>query len=305
MKVLKPAFITLLIGSVFAGCNNQPTDPELLRIPYTSTLDQEQHHFFLYLPAGYKDRQNDWPVILFLHGDGERGNGNNELDYVMIHGPLYEAWIQKRNLPFIMIVPQLPMFGRDTLGYDYLSKRDKSKIPKRLKEGVPDRPANFPTNYPMMGSIAADSLPYITLPQGWDLVESDLIGILDNVKAQYHVDKNRIYLTGLSYGGFGTWHMASVHPNLFAAIAPIVGWGHPSLMKPIADANIPVWAFSGGRDRVVPTTYFYPGINELEKLGDTRVRFTVEEDMGHDTWKRVYSGDDIYHWFLHYQLNHP
>src|SRR5690606_41947331 len=101
-----------------------------------------------------------------------------------------------------------------------------------------------------------------------------------------------------SYGGFGTWYMAGKHPERFAAICPVVGWGHPALMEPIAKAKLPVWVFAGGRDGAVLAKDFYEGVNTLESLGHHNVRFTIHEDMGHDVWKRVYSGDDVYNWLL-------
>jgi predicted peptidase len=92
--------------------------------------------------------------------------------------------------------------------------------------------------------------------------------------------------------------MASKHPQLFSAIIPVVGWGHPDLMKPIAQHRIPVWAFAGGRDQVVQLQFFYAGLNKLESLGHDNVRFTVHEDMSHDAWTRVYASTDIYEWML-------
>ena len=113
--------------------------------------------------------------------------------------------------------------------------------------------------------------------------------------------RGQTYLSGLSYGGFGTWYMASKHPNRFAAIAPVVGWGHPSLMEPIAAENIPVWQFAGGRDGAIDIKYFYAGLDKLEQLGHKNVRFTVHEDKAHDAWTRVYAGDDLYKWFLSFE----
>ena len=119
---------------------------------------------------------------------------------------------------------------------------------------------------------------------------------------QHRVDPTRVYLTGLSYGGFGTWHLASRHPDRFAAIAPIVGWGHPDLMSPLAERRMPIWVFAGGRDTAVPVRFFYAGLNELERLGHRDFRFTIHEDAGHDAWKRVYAGRDLYDWFLSHTL---
>lgn len=292
------AFLMLL----FSSCQSTVPHPaQLTRVSFESKLDQQERDFFLYLPKDYGvDKDKKWPVLMFLHGDGERGNGKDELDWVMVHGPLYEAWVQKRDLPFLIVVPQLPMFGRDTLGISYLAHRDKNRIPKRLDQGVPDRDPYFGTSGPMTGALAADSLPAQDkiLADGWNRIEDDLIAILDSVLDDYQADENRVYLSGLSYGGFGTWYMASKHPDRFAAINPIVGWGHPDQMGPIAEHKIPVWVFSGGYDPVVPAKYFFAGINKLEELGHTDVRYTVHEDLSHDTWKRVYAGEDIYQWFL-------
>lgn len=236
--------------------------------------------------------------MMFLHGNGERGNGTTELDFIMVHGPLYEAWIQKRDLPFIIIGPQLHMFGMDKHA-KYIADRTLDQLPKRLKHGTPPREPKWKIDTLMQGSSADEVYPYKNYgpPMGWEQVEQDLLNMLDHVTTNYQTDQSRIYLTGLSYGGFGTWYMGSKHPELFAAISPVVGWGHKDLMKPLADNKMPIWCFAGGRDLVIQERYFYPGLNELEQLGH-QVRFTIESDMGHDTWKRVYAGEDLYTWFL-------
>jgi len=285
----------------------QSSAAELLREPYQSSVDQSQREYFVYLPQGYHAKPDKkWPVMLFLHGNGERGNGQDELDYVLMQGPLYEAWVQKKDLPFIIISPQLHMFGWDEKGISYIDNRSKNNIPKRLAQGIPMRSAAFETNTDIQRTASLTDMSDVAplLPQGWELLEDDLIGMLDSVQKNYRVKVNQAYLSGLSYGGFGTWYMASKYPERFAAIAPVVGWGHPSLMPPIAEQKLPIWLFAGGRDSAVNIQYFYAGLNELEKLGHNDVRFTVHEDKGHDAWTRVYSGDDLYQWLLSHDLNH-
>ncbi|RNC85326.1 MAG: alpha/beta hydrolase [Balneola sp.] len=282
------------------------SDEQLLRVSYNSEIAGEERDYFLYLPKGYEeDSEKEWPVLMFLHGNGERGNGKDELDFSMVHGPLMEAWVQKRDLPFIIINPQLHMFGLDTMGIDYLTYRDPNNIPRRLDVGVPDRDTDFPTDGGMNAEVPvsefSEELPLSEF--GWDRVQNDLIGMIDYVTENYQVDSKRIYLSGLSYGGFGTWYMASHYANRFAAVIPVVGWGHPSLMPSIADAQLPVWAFAGGRDYVIEKKYFYKGLNQLEELGHTNVIFTVHEDMGHDAWKRVYAGEDVYNWLLGHSID--
>jgi pimeloyl-ACP methyl ester carboxylesterase len=275
-------------------------EPRLMRMPITSKVDGKERDFFVYLPKGHDGVVGKkYPVLLFLHGNGERGNGKEDLDYVLIHGPLYEAWIQKRDLPFIIIAPQLPMFGMDKRGISYIDNRKKDSVPQRLAEGTTPRNWGDLPAGAMPGAMPSDTFPggRKTLPEGWDMVEDDLLTMLDMVN-NMGGDRQRTYLTGLSYGGFGTWHFASTHPERFAAIAPVVGWGHPDLMPPIAKAKIPSWTFAGGMDPVVQARYFFAGINKLKELGAPDVRFTIHEDLGHDTWRRVYGGQDLYDWLL-------
>lgn len=300
----KPVILAMLILGWLVGCSHLPTEnnpsaEQLLRLPYVSKVDQLKRDYFVYLPRGYDtQRDKQWPVILFLHGNGERGNGLDELDYVICHGPLYEAWIQKKDLPFIIISPQLHMF---TMGkVPYIANRTRAKIPVRLAEGVPAYEPFFATPRVMEAGEDIKDMSAIAplLPMGWEQVEQDLLGMVSHIQKNFRTDTNRLYITGLSYGGFGTWYMASKHPHLFAAAVPVVGWGHPDLMAPIAQAKLPVWAFAGGRDTSVPKKFFYAGINKLESLGDSEVRFTIHEDMGHDAWKRIYASRDLYDWLL-------
>ena len=120
---------------------------------------------------------------------------------------------------------------------------------------------------PMSGFENPDTTQLRIPPLGWEQVEQDLVTIIEKVTNEFQVDVSRFYLTGLSYGGFGTWYMASKHPELFAAASPVVGWGHPDLMGPIADRNLPLWVFSGGRDRVVEKRFFIPGLNKTGGTG--------------------------------------
>lgn len=273
---------------------------QLLRIRRVSQATRSERDTYLYLPKGYDAASSQrWPVLLFLHGNGERGDAKADLDYLLKNGPLYEAWIQKRDLPFIIVAPQLPMYGMDEKA-DYLRKRTRAEIPKRLESGVPARPPEHSSKDAMTGALAEPLptgwTPY-GLPKGWPELETDLLALLDEVLANYHGDPSRQYLSGVSYGGFGTWYLAGRHAQRFAAIVPVVGYGHPDSMPAIAEAKLPVWCFAGGRDAAVRAKYFYAGLNRLEELGH-EFRFTIEADMGHDVWTRVYAGNDVYDWML-------
>ncbi len=309
LKLLYPSsfLIIFVLISILAAAactagkfDTAPVGPELLRVSYQSEATGEERDFFVYLPDGYGSTSTGkkWPVMLFLHGNGERGDAKEELDFVMIHGPLYEAWVRKRNLPFIIVAPQLPIYSMGEAGY--IANRSRESIPWRLDEGVPERrPASRPPT-PMQGAAPVEVMPHPPEgpPDGWYRLENDLPAILDQVEQEFDADPDRVYLTGISYGGFGTWHIAGRHPQRFAAIAPVVGYGHPDGVAPIAEHRLPVWCFSGGRDMVVEPRYFYPALNRLEELGHTEVRFTSHEDMGHDAWVRIYAGQDLYDWML-------
>src|SRR5436190_23141767 len=116
--------------------NTPQSAAKLLRIPYESKATADKREFLLYLPTGYEDDPAyRWPVILSLHGGGERGDGVDDLDYVLLNGPLGEAWLYGHELPFVMIGPQLPIFGMDA------QVRLRADVPKpqRLATGPSPR----------------------------------------------------------------------------------------------------------------------------------------------------------------------
>jgi len=282
-----------------ASAATKSAGPELRRVAYRSARTGAERDYFVYLPPGHATRK-DWPVMLFLHGNGERGDGKGELDYVLTHGPLYEAWCQKRDLPFIIVSPQLPKFGQANV--DYIKNRSPAQIPRRHADRVDPRPdeRGVRSEAPMRGTTRDDRLPDGPAGpvDGWNLIGDELIAMVDRTVRDFGGDARRVYLTGLSYGGFGAWDLAAKHAEKFAALAPVVGYGHPDHAAPIAKARLPVWCFSGGRDPVVEARYFYAVFERLEALGHKSVRLTNHEDLGHFTWVRVYGGADLYDWFL-------
>jgi predicted peptidase len=119
--------------------------------------------------------------------------------------------------------------------------------------------------------------------------------LLGQIIARYRIDANRVYLTGLSMGGYGTWSLASEHPERFAAIAPICGGGNPALADRLR--NLPIWVFHGAKDDIV-------GLGESQKMVDALkavrgdVKFTVYPNAGHDSWTPTYSNPNFYAWLL-------
>ena len=193
--------------------------------------------YLLYLPENYSKKGEKSPLILFLHGSGERGDS---LRLVAKHGPPKVAGTM--NLPFIVVSPQCP----------------------------------------------AD--------RWWD-VEA-LKYLLDDIFKKYNIDKSRVYLTGLSMGGYGTWEMAWKYPEIFAAVAPVCGGGNKhrvELMK-----NIPVWAFHGAKDDVVPLGTGKEMVDALKECGGD-VKFTVYPEANHDSWTETYNNPELYKWFLEHK----
>ena len=109
------------------------------------------------------------------------------------------------------------------------------------------------------------------------------------------MNTGRIYLTGLSMGGYGTWSLAIAYPGRFAAIAPVCGGSEPFFAGRIKD--IPAWIFHGAKDSVVPVSKSEEMVNALKKHG-SNVKFTVYPEAKHDSWTATYNNPELYEWFL-------
>ena len=198
-------------------------------------------NFLLSLPKGYEaEGEKKWPLVVFLHGSGERGD---EVQKVGIHGP-----------------------------------------PKRVREG-----AEFPF-----------ILVAPQCPEGTWWTEQPVLELIDHLEATYRVDASRIYLTGLSMGGYGTWHFATLAPHRFAAIAPVCGGGVPYRMREIP--HLPVWVFHGAKDKVVALEESERLVEALHKIGNKKVKFTVYPEAAHDSWTETYQNPELYEWFLAQRL---
>jgi predicted peptidase len=195
--------------------------------------------YLLYLPKDYKNKDS-WPLVLFLHGAGERGD---DLDLVKKHGPpkIVET---DSDFPFVLVTPQCK--------------------------------AN----------------------RWWEPIF--LTALLDNISANYKIDEDRIYVTGLSMGGYGTWSLAAHTPNRFAAIIPICGGGDPNWAPRIA--HLPVWVFHGAKDKTVKLERSEKMVDAL-KEHDGNVKFTVYPDAEHDSWTETYDYPELYTWLLEKRRN--
>jgi predicted peptidase len=146
---------------------------------------------------------------------------------------------------------------------------------------------------------AGKDFPFIVVsPQserfGWD--PQTLNALLDDIVAHYKVDQDRIYVTGLSMGGFGTWALAAAHPDRFAAIVPICGGGNRSDARRLKD--LPIWVFHGAKDKTVPPSRSESMVKALKAAGAPEVRFTLYPEAGHDSWTETYDNPEVYQWLL-------
>ena len=135
-------------------------------------------------------------------------------------------------------------------------------------------------------------------PRGESWTAYKLNALLEGLVEKYRIDKDRIYLTGLSMGGYGTWDLASNYPHWFAAIAPICGGGDVLRVRAIKD--IPVWAFHGMRDNVIPIERSLELVRALEKV-DGNIKFTVYPEANHNSWSQTYNNPELWEWFLEHE----
>lgn len=154
-----------------------------------------------------------------------------------------------------------------------------------------------------------DDLPYIVVsPQcpkddRWssDTQQTLVVALLEHVIANYKVDDSRVYLTGLSMGGYGSWTLAAQHADRFAAAAIICGGGDPSKANQLT--SLPIWVFHGDQDRAVPFKKSVEMVDAIKKAGGEKVRFTSLENIGHNSWSATYATPELYQWFNKHTRN--
>jgi predicted peptidase len=154
----------------------------------------------------------------------------------------------------------------------------------------------------------ATNFPFIVVspqcPPGRHWSDDTLLALLDQIEATYPVDPHRVYLTGLSMGGFGAWSLGINHPDRFAAMAPICGGGNfidvyvAAEQHPAALASLPIWAFHGGQDPTVPVAESQRMVDYLKKLGVREVKLTIYPEALHDSWTQTYANPELFAWFL-------
>jgi predicted peptidase len=124
--------------------------------------------------------------------------------------------------------------------------------------------------------------------------QEGLVRLLDQITKNYSIDEDRVYLTGLSMGGYGSWRLAADHPDRFAAVIPVCGGGNPADAEKLK--NVPFWVFHGTADPAVPFSRSQDMVDAIKKAGGKVIRFTSLEEFGHNSWSATYASPEIYDW---------
>jgi predicted peptidase len=210
-----------------------PTGQTSEHIQFTVSFDFD---YLLYVPRDYAvDTTRQWPLVIFLHGIGERGSN---LALVKRHG-LPKLIAAGRTFPFLVASPQCP----------------------------DDTRWNIPA----------------------------LEAFIDELARIKRIDSRRIYVTGLSMGGFAAWSLAQRRPERYAAVVPICGGGDPKFAARLRD--LPLWVFHGAKDETVPIADSAKMVAAIRVAGGAP-RFTIYPEADHDSWTKTYENEELYVWLL-------
>jgi predicted peptidase len=217
-----------------------PSPPE--GVQFAVPASNGAYPYLMFVPRGYStDTEQKWPVVIFLHGSGERGT---DIELVKKNGPP-KIIAAHPGSPFFLISPQLEI-GDDG------SRWDTGKLDALLKD----------------------------------------------LRRSYRIDSTRIYLTGLSLGGFATWDWALKRPDLFAAIVPVAAntenKSEPCLLK-----DMPIWAFHGDQDDVVDPLQGFAIVKAVDACkGSVRPKMTIYPQTTHGSWEPAYDDPALWRWLL-------
>lgn len=200
----------------------------------TEIVTTHELNYALHLPVNTKEKK---PLIIFLHGSGEKGT---DIELVKMHGPF--KYLKSNELDAFVLAPQCP-------DNEY-----------------------------------------------WD--SEVLYQLILKIQKENNIDANRIYLTGLSMGGWGAWNLAFAHPEMFAALVPIAGFvDRVPMIENCKIASIPIRIFHGLVDDVVDVNYSIAIYKKLKPC-NSNIELTIFDDAGHDSWTRVYENKEIYDWMF-------
>lgn len=225
-------------------------------------LGHDTMPYRLFVPLDY-DADKKYPLLLFLHGAGERGDDNT----AQLTKSVFDTWLSDSTAPLaqaIVIFPQCP--------------NDRQWVDTPWEKG----------------SYSVDE---VEESRQMEMVLDILYDIID----EYSVDEDRVYVSGLSMGGFGTWDLLMRHSDIFAAAIPFCGGADPSRAELLAD--IPIWTFHGDADGDVPVAGTREIYNAIIAAGGEKIEYTEYEGYGHNVWSTGAAEPGIIEWLLSQRLS--
>ncbi|QTN33107.1 prolyl oligopeptidase family serine peptidase [Akkermansiaceae bacterium] len=210
---------------------------------------------YRFATPGKTEEGKTHPLVLFLHGSGERGNDNKSQLKHGVDEILANA--EKQGQAIFLIAPQCPA--------------DKTWAPYRID---PSSPADGKAENPLLDAVL------------------ELVG---ETCANHPVDPKRIYITGLSMGGFGTWAAIARKPEMFAAAIPICGGGDPRTAARFKE--MPIRIFHGDADNIVPPSGSQRMFDALKEAG-SRAELTLYPGVGHNSWTQTYRDEEVIRWLF-------
>ncbi len=226
-----------------------------------TTARGEKIPYRLFTPKSY-DPSKKYPVVLWLHGSEGRGDDNSkQISGGNIKGA--QGWAEPRcqnSHPCFVIAPQMPAGG--------FWATHEGAPPKDVKNLMVVEPTE------------------------------NLLRVVELMKAileEYSIDKDRVYVTGQSMGGFGTWAIITAEPNMFAAAIPVCGGGDPAKAGSIK--HIAIWAFHGSKDSLVPVERSRNMIKALKEVG-VNPKYTEYSNMDHGIWEKAYAESSLVSWLF-------
>jgi predicted peptidase len=253
LPLLLPA--GLLLGLAPSACADKKDDLARLE-KHTFRQGSASLPYRLLKPAGLaKAKTKRYPLVIFLHGAGERGTDNEKQ---LVHGVADFASKEARaKYPCFLVAPQCPE-GKRWVEVDWT-------LPAHTMPSEPSEPAKL------------------------------LLALIASLRKEYPIDDRRIYLTGLSMGGFGVWDLLCRRPELFAAGLPVCGGGDEKQARKIA--GVSVWAFHGDKDGVVKVERSRNMVKAVEEAGG-KPRYTEYPGVDHDSWTRTYHDPKVLAWLF-------
>jgi predicted peptidase len=263
MRIMKPGITYILLLMMINALIYSPSQAQ--EIPFEAKIyisGNDTLSYRILYPDNFKPRKK-YPLVLFLHGAGERGNDNKKQ---LVHGSsLFLREDIRKSHPAIVIFPQCPQstywsnvrFEYDTAGrrkFIYTHGEEPTKAMKAL------------------------------------------ISFVNDLKSQKYIDKQRMYLGGLSMGGMGTFELLSRMPDTFVAAFPICGGGHPASVTAYSD-KASLWIFHGEEDAVVPVGLSVEMYEALKKAS-AEVKLTLYPGVNHNSWDNAFAEPELLPWLF-------